>query len=489
MKKTLFTLLMLMALTISAMSQHLYIHETDEGTCRQNYRSVMTPNGDIIIDENIFVDGGSVDVGIKFLKYNTEGILTDSVFVDDMVISDLNIFVRNPLADDESVYLYVTRNENNGMYYYCAMFMNDDLGIRDKIRVPLPIEGDLHYKRYRMEEDGSVIFSWHNASNDSCRYARLNITGELLSVSEPFPIENFIPVINPWFKITEEPRRLGYLMYFPETQDSLGNKLGDIRVNVLDNELDVVDTKSIVRIGGQKTQATHQASVVELGDGSFAIMSSVINVMGPNGYRRKGVAKYNSNFEQQCYHLIKYVAALEYPLPMSVDRIDGGLYVIWYDENIYTQSIYTHVRHLNSNMEEVWDNVCIKNNGYTVVYTSKPVEEGGCVLSGQLSGCNYYDSYVFVNFIDPDYDNADEVSADNTPFHCYPNPACSVLNISFAEELECQSVEIFTLDGRMMKSQNNNFETIDISNLTAGVYILKVTMADGKEYSERIVKE
>ena len=36
---------------------------------------------------------------------------------------------------------------------------------------------------------------------------------------------------------------------------------------------------------------------------------------------------------------------------------------------------------------------------------------------------------------------------------------------------------------------NQGVETIDISNLTPGIYILKVKTTDGKEYSERIVKE
>ena len=51
-----------------------------------------------------------------------------------------------------------------------------------------------------------------------------------------------------------------------------------------------------------------------------------------------------------------------------------------------------------------------------------------------------------------------------------------------------QSVEIYALDGRLLKSQNSNCEIVDISSLESGVYILKVTMADGREFTERIVK-
>ena len=52
-----------------------------------------------------------------------------------------------------------------------------------------------------------------------------------------------------------------------------------------------------------------------------------------------------------------------------------------------------------------------------------------------------------------------------------------------------QSVEIYAVDGRLLKSQISNFETVDISSLESGIYIIKVRLTDGMEYSERVVKE
>lgn len=69
----------------------------------------------------------------------------------------------------------------------------------------------------------------------------------------------------------------------------------------------------------------------------------------------------------------------------------------------------------------------------------------------------------------------------------YPNPAKDILNINFADNSECQSVEIYSLDGRLLISQNDSFETINIANLTPGLYLIKVRMNDGKEFTEKIV--
>ena len=52
-----------------------------------------------------------------------------------------------------------------------------------------------------------------------------------------------------------------------------------------------------------------------------------------------------------------------------------------------------------------------------------------------------------------------------------------------------QSVEIYAIDGRLLKSQNSNCETVDISNLESGVYILKMRMGDSQEFYTKVVKE
>lgn len=71
----------------------------------------------------------------------------------------------------------------------------------------------------------------------------------------------------------------------------------------------------------------------------------------------------------------------------------------------------------------------------------------------------------------------------------YPNPAGDVVSINFAQDTECQSVKIYSLDGRLMQSQGSDFERVDMSGLEPGIYIIKVRLADGREYSERVVKE
>lgn len=66
-----------------------------------------------------------------------------------------------------------------------------------------------------------------------------------------------------------------------------------------------------------------------------------------------------------------------------------------------------------------------------------------------------------------------------------------VLHVSFANNATCQSIEIYSVDGRIVETYGRSpLQTeIDMSSLESGVYILKVSMADGRVFTERIVKE
>lgn len=70
-------------------------------------------------------------------------------------------------------------------------------------------------------------------------------------------------------------------------------------------------------------------------------------------------------------------------------------------------------------------------------------------------------------------------------FKVYPNPTSGVLNISSDEEI--QNIAIYSLLGRKVGTSTNT--QMDISNLAAGVYLLKLETKDGKTGTRRIVKQ
>jgi len=68
----------------------------------------------------------------------------------------------------------------------------------------------------------------------------------------------------------------------------------------------------------------------------------------------------------------------------------------------------------------------------------------------------------------------------------WPNPASETLNLN-AEGL--QQVEIFTIDGRQVMRLENGFETINVSALAQGCYLLTATFANGSKAVQKFVKK
>ncbi|WP_395046907.1 T9SS type A sorting domain-containing protein [Flavobacterium sp.] len=69
-------------------------------------------------------------------------------------------------------------------------------------------------------------------------------------------------------------------------------------------------------------------------------------------------------------------------------------------------------------------------------------------------------------------------------FSIYPNPSNSIVNIASQEVIE--TIEVFTLDGRKIKSCNA--AQIDISDLSNGMYLMQVKTAEGKLGIKKIIK-
>ena len=77
---------------------------------------------------------------------------------------------------------------------------------------------------------------------------------------------------------------------------------------------------------------------------------------------------------------------------------------------------------------------------------------------------------------------------DLTKLSYYPNPVLDVFTVRYSANIT--SVEIYDLSGRRVKNNNsNNSEvTVNLSDLSASVYIVKV-LAEGKTAEFKIIKK
>ena len=84
-------------------------------------------------------------------------------------------------------------------------------------------------------------------------------------------------------------------------------------------------------------------------------------------------------------------------------------------------------------------------------------------------------------------DEVAEIDGFNRQYELYPNPADDRLVLKLADEHKCENVAIYSIDGRMLKSQDSDFENIDVSALTIGVYFVRIRLQEGSVFTEKIV--
>jgi len=119
---------------------------------------------------------------------------------------------------------------------------------------------------------------------------------------------------------------------------------------------------------------------------------------------------------------------------------------------------------------------------------------------------------VLCFFFDICYDDEDQLAEDNgdvdgetrakrtavnvaadAALAVYPNPTDDLLHIELSGA-EIANIALYDLQGRMVAGahagapQQGTTATMNMRNVPAGVYLLRVTAADGKEYHQKIVK-
>ncbi len=85
------------------------------------------------------------------------------------------------------------------------------------------------------------------------------------------------------------------------------------------------------------------------------------------------------------------------------------------------------------------------------------------------------------------YSNATGIAESTEKrLHVWPNPVDEVLHI---ETKDLQQVEIISLDGKNVLTLTNGFESINVSTLASGCYLLKATKENGIITTKRFVKQ
>ena len=80
------------------------------------------------------------------------------------------------------------------------------------------------------------------------------------------------------------------------------------------------------------------------------------------------------------------------------------------------------------------------------------------------------------------------VEMEDNAISVYPNPASHSIQIQ-SGNIQISNVEIFSLTGKKVFQQTaQHFDQVDISSWSNGIYLVKITSAQGQIYQTKFIK-
>lgn len=183
-----------------------------------------------------------------------------------------------------------------------------------------------------------------------------------------------------------------------------------------------------------------------------------------------GVTDEDASGNRYIYHCCeteKYTTSYDSPNTMTITKMTEDFDIVW-QKRYALSGTYMQPRHLLA------------------------TSDGGCFVvglvnrSGQPFGGHHE---VFALKINADGTvSTDEITVTDDIFF-YPNPVKDVLHLHYPEGTQPQAIELYDLQGRLVRTQRNGLESLNMEGLATGQYVMKVTMEDGKVYTDKVVKE
>lgn len=191
---------------------------------------------------------------------------------------------------------------------------------------------------------------------------------------------------------------------------------------------------------------------------------------------------------------------IDVPAPYKSVSItkDGNIYqcsnsgLIDFPANQFNPDAHLIVTKTDMNLNVAWQRRFLQDSDAYVSFSSSPTADGGCIVVGTVYDLNpeeRLDIFVLKINAEGTVGIKEVLVEDVRPYAYYPNPAKNELRLKYSPDVNPTQIELFDLQGRLVRSQLNSLETINLQNITAGTYIIRIAFEDGKVFSDKVVKE
>ena len=448
--------------------------------------------------------GMGQDLGDIFYKVSASThSVTDSLFVDNPN-APFYLFAPNPHGSGNIRANFEYHEDCDSTFLRICHFPDNDLNINHDEDIVTPVcEGSAHgnFDSHFVDCRGDLImkYSKQNSGYSSNEFiARFGSDGTLKHQALLF--ENMDIVIPKMRVFSESPLQYYEWRSYDENLriyliDSLFNK-STITINRILSE-EVISPNPPVSVA-ERLEFNYDTEVIPVGGNDILVAAKYVN--DTNNYPMTAeygvaVAKFDIRTMQlKDYrvfndHLGYYNEGICLGLKMMPD---GTVYFLYKEAGYPSESII--IVKMDTNLQMEWKRFCKTENlnlYYPLVFPvlCEDEQKQGIAWAGYSRNTDYQTSMVLFYLSHDGTVGANENGMDVRPYAFYPNPAKEKLHFEFSPDVQPAQVELYDLQGHLVCTQSNTFENIDMSQLPTGTYMLRVTLEDGKVFSDKVIKK
>ena len=409
-------------------------------------------------------------------------------FANTIDICDKHFLLRNTTAPDS----YIVTNhywDMDNIHYFRMVAIDADLNINDDISISVDqdIEGDFVWDKWFIDPQNDIIISFW--INDVFHIMRIGLDGTVKTHSDIYEVYppktdyEYNPDTTLWYS------GFGIFDESPLTYYKLGgyhteSETFPIYCYFFDEDFNIIERRWFERYNKDILFNGANTEHIIPWDESSYLMASEMTF--PDGTEGSALIKYDMSHNPTC--ISPEFGNLGYPLETAIAD-DNSIFQLYinFGDMAYTMSLACLDSELNLN----WDVVLpgVKYDGIDL--HNMIVKANGDIVVAFGVADDYANGKpcIYVYTLRNTPANTTEKTIFSTPYSLYPNPVKDQLTLRFDDGSEPESVELYDLAGRLVGTKPNGMESIDMSAMPSGMYLLRVTMKEGISYHEKILKE
>ena len=489
MKKVTFILALLMV-TALAIGQEIVTDFWHENGLYFNFHNIVETSDNCLIAECPMFEQALIgpDIGVMFYKFSKEGAVMDSLLLWNDDIQRRTLFERDPDNPDSYVFALFERADNT--LFFRMKTIDKDLNLVGETVLEIDSTSELSDFRFYdffIEPGGDIIasYSLKDDPNETfmTHFLRIGFDGTLKDRKEVPEIRYFNKLLSMHTGIYSlSPMRY---CYWGSNRSSNNNDNPPIRLYVLDSQFNVVDEQRLYSYNGSIYTANWQEHFAPL-DSQHYLNVNTHSWLDPNYYTKRTVLleKRNQNHEIEAATL--FGETVLQPAPIRAIAVDSNTIYLSYMTAVMENNNLVLLR-LDGDLNVVWERHFLSNNMFHWA-TCMEVLQDGSIAIGSFQYETTPGSVSVVVFQD-NYDDLEEQGIIVRPYAYYPNPVQDELHLQYSPDVTPTQIELYDLQGRLVRTQKNDLERLEMNGLPVGTYTMRVTLKDGKVFADKVVKE